>query len=78
MKLSVWITPFVIVAILIVGITVYGIRKTSEANVLVDGRDEISKTIEEHPFTLNPIIWIIFVATVFIGIVIAYYAWDLG
>ena len=30
--------------------------------------------IEEHPFTLNPIIWIVLVAVFFIGIVIFYYA----
>lgn len=74
--MAIWITPFVIVFILIIGITVYGIRKTSKANVLVDGRDEISEVIEEHPFTLNPIIWVILVATVFIGFVIAYYAFS--
>ncbi len=74
--MAIWITPFVIVFILIIGITVYGIRKTSKANVLVDGRDEISEAIEEHPFTLNPIIWVILVATVFIGFVIAYYAFS--
>lgn len=76
--MAMWITPIIVVAIIVILITVYGIRKTAKTNVLIDGRDEISENIEDHPFTLNPIIWIILVATVFIGIVIAYYAWDLG
>lgn len=76
--MTIWIMPLIIVAAIVLWITIYGIRKTTKANVLVDGRDEISETIQEHPFTLNPIIWIILVATIFIGIVIAYYAWNLG
>lgn len=76
--MTIWIMPFIIVAAIVLWITIYGIRKTSKVNVLVDGRDEISETIQEHPFTLNPIIWVILVATIFIGIVIAYYAWNLG
>lgn len=78
MEVAVWIIPFTIVAAIVIWITVYGIYKTSKSNVLVDGRDEINETIQEHPFTLNPIIWVILVSTIFIGIVIAYYAWNLG
>jgi len=45
------------------------------AVVVVDGQENlIPDPIEEHPFTLNPIIWVVLVAVFFIGIVIFYYA----
>lgn len=72
--MTVWITPLFIVTFLLVWITISSIRKTSKLMSLTKGRDEISETVEEHPFTVNPIIWIILIATVFMGIVIAYYA----
>lgn len=74
MDVAVWTTPLIIVTGILAWITIASIRKTSKLSSLTSGRDEISETVEEHPFTLNPIIWIILVATVFIGIVIVYYA----
>jgi hypothetical protein len=42
---------------------------------VVHGKDsQVPEAIEEHPYTLNPIFWVILVATFFIGIVIFYYA----
>lgn len=74
--MSIWVIPFLIVAAIVGGITAVSVRKTSRS--VVEGRDEIPGTIAEHPFTLNPIIWVILVTTVFIFIVIAYYAWGFG
>lgn len=77
-ELTVWVMPFLIVSFLLVWITVSSIRKTSKLASLTDGRDEISENVEEHPFTLNPIIWIILIASIFMGIVIVYYAASIG
>lgn len=74
MELAIWIMPFIIVSAIVVWITIASIRKSSKLSSLSTGRDEIAPAIEEHPFTLNPIIWIILLATVFIFIVIVYYA----
>ncbi len=78
MEMTVWFVPFIIVTIMLAWVTIASIRKTSKLNALTSGRDEISETVEEHPFTLNPIVWIILIATVFMGIVIVYYAANLG
>lgn len=77
-EMTVWVIPFIIVAFLLSWITISSIRKTSKLASLTTERDTISKTVEAHPFTLNPIIWIILIATVFIGIVIVYYAANMG
>ena len=69
-----WAVPLIVVVVTICLISIVSVRKSSKLASLVDGRDEISESIEEHPFTLNPIIWVIAVAVVFIGIVIFYYA----
>jgi len=51
------------------------VKKWNKATVVINGTDDqISGPIEEHPFTLNPIIWIALVAAIFIGIVIFSYA----
>ncbi|MDS9470423.1 hypothetical protein [Sporosarcina pasteurii] len=55
-------------------ITVAAIRKSSRLNSLAVGRDEIPEAVEEHPFRLNPVIWVIFIASLFIAFVIVYYA----
>lgn len=70
--------PFLIVTILFGWITISSIRKSSKLASLTEGRDEISETVREHPFTVNPIIWIILIATAFTGIVIVYYAASVG
>ena len=52
-----------------------GTEMASGRCYLVNGQDSaIPKAIEEHPFTLNPIIWVIAVAGIFMFIVIFYYA----
>lgn len=72
--MDIWAGSLMVVTVIICLISILAVRKSSKLNSLVDGKDEISEAIEEHPFTLNPIIWVILVATVFIGIVIVYYA----
>lgn len=72
--MAIWIFPFIIVTAIIAWICTAAIRKSSKFSSLTGGRDEIAEMIEEHPFTLNPIIWVILIATVFIGLVIFYYA----
>jgi len=73
--LDVWTVPFIIVVLVICIISFIAVKKWNKVTVVVDGQDDqISDPIEEHPFTLNPIIWIVLVAVFFIGIVIFYYA----
>ena len=43
-------------------------RNGIKADALLNGQNnEIPNPIEDHPFTLNPMIWIILVAVIFIG-----------
>ncbi|AOV08413.1 hypothetical protein [Sporosarcina ureilytica] len=74
MDIAIWIMPFIIVTALMIWITVAAIRKSSKLSSLAVGRDEIPEVVEEHPFTLNPVIWVILIASLFIAIVITYYA----
>lgn len=73
--MDIWIVPMIIVVAIICTIALVSARKMHRANASVNGQDSaIPKAIEEHPFTLNPIIWVIAVAAIFIFIVIFYYA----
>ena len=73
--MDVWTVPLITVVLIICIIGFISVKKWNKAKVVVDGQDnQISGPIEEHPFTLNPIIWIVLVAVLFIGIVIFYYA----
>ena len=73
--MNVWAVPFISVVLIICIISLISAKKWNKAYVVVDGQDnQISDPIEEHPFTLNPIIWIALVAVLFIGVVIFYYA----
>ncbi|WP_186669393.1 hypothetical protein [Sporosarcina sp. BP05] len=73
--MDVWTVPLITVALIISIIGFIAVMKWRKASVLAEGPDNhISGPIEEHPFNLNPIIWIVLVAVLFIGIVIFYYA----
>ena len=73
--MDIWIVPMIIVVAIICAIGLASARKGHGADASVNGQDSaIPKVIEEHPFTLNPIIWIIAVAAIFMFIVIFYYA----
>ena len=74
--MDIWTIPFGIVVIIICAIGIISARKSSRtaAGFLNERDAELPKAIEDHPFTLNPIIWVIMVAALFIGIIIFYYA----
>ena len=73
--MDIWSVPMIIVVAIICAIGLASVRKWQRADAVVDGQDSaIPKAIEEHPFTLNPIIWVILVAAAFMFIVIFYYA----
>ena len=72
--MDIWTGPLVVVIIIICLISIAAVRKSSKEVPMVEGRTEIKEVIEDHPFSLNPILWIILVAAVFMGIVIVYYA----
>jgi fatty acid desaturase len=73
--MDIWTVPMIIVVLIICLIGLASARKLHHANAGTNEQDSaIPQAVEEHPFTLNPIIWIILVAAFFIGLVIFYYA----
>ena len=73
--MNVWTVPFIAVVLIICIMGFISVKKWNKVTVVINGQDDqFSGPIEEHPFTLNPIIWIALVAVFFIGIVIFYYA----
>ncbi|MBE1553635.1 hypothetical protein [Sporosarcina limicola] len=73
--MDIWTIPLIIVVIIICMIGFASVRKWNKVEHVVNGQDDaIPEAIEEHPFTLNPILWVILIATLFTGIVIFYYA----
>lgn len=34
----------------------------------------VSQAVKEHPYTMNPVVWVLVAALVFISVIIAYYA----
>ena len=72
--MDIWTGPLIVVIVIICLICIAAVRKTPSEVPEIEGRTEIKEVIEDHPFTLNPILWIILVAVAFMGIVIVYYA----
>ncbi len=73
--MDIWTVPLVIVVLIICLIGFVSVRKWNKANVVVEVQDsQIPAEMEDHPFTLNPIIWVILVAVLFMLTVIFYYA----
>ena len=73
---DIWMVPVLIVIAIMALIVVLSIRKKPETNPegILNRQDRsVAKPIEDHPFTLNPIIWVILVAVLFMGIIIMYY-----
>lgn len=73
--MGIWAWPLVFVIFIIIGIGFYATwrimvfdRKRQEVN-----DSPIPQTIKEHPFVLNPIIWVYLTALLFVTILIAYY-----
>lgn len=71
---DIWISPLIFVIGLIILISVYSESKSKKSGPILESRDEISDTIVEHPFTLNPIILAGLIALAFMFIIIIYYA----
>lgn len=72
--MAIWIFPLVIVFVIIGLIGWKAIRNWSTvAAPSVNNREHIPEVIEDHPFSLNPIIWVIGVAALFILFVIFFY-----
>lgn len=72
--MDIWTGPLIIVIVIICLISIFAVRKSSREVREVEGRTEINSAIVKHPFTLNPLLWIILIAVTFMGIVITYYA----
>lgn len=72
--MDIWTGPLIVVVLIICLISIAAVRKMSKKEPVVDGRSVVNEAIADHPFTLNPILWIILVASGFMGIVIIYYA----
>ena len=73
--MDIWTIPLIIVVLIICLIGFASVRKFAKADRVVNGQDSaIPEVIEDHPFSVNPIFWVILVATFFTGIVIFYYA----
>jgi len=64
----------IFVTLIIIWITYASISKSEKGKTNVKGRAEISEVIEEHPFAVNPIIWVTIISYIFMGFAIVYYA----
>lgn len=73
--MAIWIFPIAIVFVIIGLIGWNAIRKwgAMPATSLSEQDYGVPETIEDHPLSLNPIIWVIGVAAIFILFVIFYY-----
>lgn len=73
--MAIWFFPIAIVFVIIGIIGWKAVRKWDAiAATSFDKQDHrIPEAVEDHPFSLNPIIWVIGVAALFILCVIFYY-----
>lgn len=71
-----WTYPLLVVITIISAIGLYGTWSIMKfENRRQQATDSpVSHAVKEHPFSMNPIFWVFVAATVFISIVIAYYA----
>ncbi|PIC81537.1 hypothetical protein CSV75_07130 [Sporosarcina sp. P18a] len=69
---DIWLWPMVFVTVIMLGIGIAGVGKMSRAFQLNE-KDRIPNVVAKHPFTMNPLLWIIIIASVFIFIIIFYY-----
>ncbi|MCG3087421.1 hypothetical protein [Sporosarcina cyprini] len=71
---DVWVIPTMLVVGIIVWIGIKAVRKLNMPKVVLNERDRpIPDVVKDHPFTVNPILWVILVSSIFILIVIFYY-----
>lgn len=73
--MGVWTWPLIFIVILISAISfVWTMRVAKKQEVQNGPYDEsYSKTVENNPTMLNPIIWCYLIAGIFMGIVMVYY-----
>jgi hypothetical protein len=73
--MAIWIFPLAIVFVIIGIIGWKAVRKwdTIAATSFSEMDDRIPEAVEDHPLSLNPIIWVIGVAALFILFVIFFY-----
>ncbi|MFC5602896.1 hypothetical protein [Sporosarcina koreensis] len=73
--MAIWIIPTAIVFVICGLIGWKAVRKWDAiaASSFTEKDHRIPEAIEDHPFSLNPIIWVIGVTTLFILFVIFYY-----
>ncbi|WP_153731956.1 hypothetical protein [Sporosarcina obsidiansis] len=69
---DIWVWPMVFATAIMLWICLAGLRK-SRRSFQLNEHDKIPETAAEHPFSMNPLLWIILVSTVFTFIVIFYY-----
>ncbi|WP_158232719.1 hypothetical protein [Sporosarcina sp. P17b] len=62
----------IIVTVVMLGIGIAGVRKTSRSFQLNE-KNKIPDTAAEHPYAMNPLLWIIIIASAFIFIIVFYY-----
>lgn len=72
--MDIWTIPVVIVIVICGIIGWKSVRNWNEPVVRLNEQDQrIPEAVEDHPFTVNPIIWVIGVVSLFILFVIFYY-----
>lgn len=72
MMWDIWLWPMVIVTVIMLAIGAAGVRKTTRSFQLNE-KNRIPDAAAEHPYAMNPLLWIIIVAAAFIFLVIFYY-----
>jgi len=73
--MDIWAWPLLGVVIIISAIGLYSTLSIMKfENRRLQANDSpVSQKVKQHPYTMNPIVWVLLAALVFIAIVIAYY-----
>ena len=72
--MDIWTIPVMVVIVIITVIAWKSVRNWTTPVVRINEQDQrIPEAVEDHPFTVNPIIWVIGIASLFILFVIFYY-----
>ncbi|WP_075618202.1 hypothetical protein [Paenisporosarcina indica] len=73
--MDIWTWPLLIVVTIIAAIGLYATRSIMKfENRRQQTTDSpVANVVKEHPYSMNPIVWVLVAALVFISIVIAYY-----
>ena len=73
--MDIWAWPLLGVVIIISAIGLYSTLSIMkfENRRLQTNDSPVSQEVKQHPYTMNPIVWVLLAALVFIAIVIAYY-----